>query len=153
MRASSSGLTGGARSGRPGHFTGPARAARPTKRSAHNLCERPGCKHFRSDHRASQACRVAGCDCQAMLFGGTTEPIRKPAPKTRRWTADELARATAMLEDGATYAEVARTLQRAVPSVTQKLPGYGGNAAERRESIRDYRASKPLHNHNRRFLP
>lgn len=150
MRASSSGLTGGARSGRPGHFTGPARAARPAKRSAHNLCERPGCKHFRSDHRASQACQVAGCECQAMLFGGVPT---EPRAKTRRWTADELARATAMLEDGATYAEVARTLQRPKPSVTQKLPGYGGNAAERRESIRDYRASKPLHNHNRRFQP
>ena len=41
------------------------------------------------------------------------------------YTQAEIAQAQALLEDGASYLEVARTLQRGVEALRKRFPGYG----------------------------
>lgn len=43
----------------------------------------------------------------------------------RRWTPQELHTAQTLLADGASYHEVARTLDRAHQEVARKVPGFG----------------------------
>lgn len=45
-------------------------------------------------------------------------------PRSRRLTTEELSTAKGMLEDGASYAEVARTLGRNRGAIARNLPGY-----------------------------
>ncbi len=53
------------------------------------------------------------------VITGTTQPPQRP------FTEEELALARNLLEDGASYGEVARTVGHDRSSVRRRLPGYG----------------------------
>ncbi|QDH91840.1 helix-turn-helix DNA-binding domain protein [Mycobacterium phage Phrappuccino] len=66
--------------------------------------------------------------------------ITRP-PNNDPLTAEECATARALLEDGASYREVARTLGRSAVTLRRRLPGYGWD----REQLLDYlTTTKPL---------
>lgn len=57
----------------------------------------------------------------------------------RRFTADEIAQVEAMLDDGCSYTEVARTLGRNVTVVLQRWPGRGWTKAQAAAHVHDIR--------------
>lgn len=119
-RASTRDSTGEARIGRPGIFSGPAKAV-TAKRGRNNLCE--NCGHVRAEHPRSQQCKYEGCSCEEMAFS---------VPATRhaysRFSEEETAKAKEMLDRGFTYTEVSRLLKRANCTLRNHLPGYGENS-------------------------
>jgi transposase len=56
--------------------------------------------------------------------GGVSQTL-KP-----RWSAEEVEQARRLLEDGASYVDVAETLGRSTTYIRHKLPGYGWSAQQ-----------------------
>ena len=54
----------------------------------------------------------------------------------RMFTDGELSRCLSLLEDGASYNEVARTIGRSVGVVARRFPGFGWTAEEQRDFSR-----------------
>lgn len=75
-------------------------------------------------HRsAREIAELVGVSTRTVVRARGRVGIRKPHHGANRMTADELHRAALMLDDGASYGEVARTLGRSVDTIAKHLPG------------------------------
>ena len=84
-------------------------------------CE--GCGHFGGRHvHGRDRCRDCGCP-QMMI----TLP-ESPPPRSRRFTAEETAQCQELLEQGLSYAQVARKVGRGRDTIAAKFPGYSANS-------------------------
>jgi transposase len=91
----------------------------------------------RSGLTVREAAARVGVGISAVTQARREAGLAKPRPP--RMSAEELARAKAMLDDGASYAEVARTLGRGRMAIARRFPGFGWSMAERDEYMRNVR--------------
>lgn len=80
-----------------------------------------------------QNARLVTARAVARHYGVTTRTIQRwrgavgvARPGWVHMTADELARAKAMLDDGCPYSEVAETIGRTAHQMRRRFPGYTG---------------------------
>lgn len=73
-------------------------------------------------------------------------------PVARRLTADEVKIAEDMLEDGASYSEIARTLGVHLTCISKRWPGRGWTYAQTNDHIRALRQAGMIANRDRRDL-
>ncbi|QFG08913.1 helix-turn-helix DNA binding protein [Mycobacterium phage MalagasyRose] len=90
----------------------------------------------------SEVAEIVGCTKRTVARvrqrAGLSHP---PAP---RITAAELARMHELLDDGASYAEVAATVGRSPVAVRRCCPGRGWNQEQVTEHLRTVRRFKPV---------
>ena len=82
----------------------------------------------RQGHTAKQIGELLGVTKRTVARDRTATGCAQP--KAPLLTQDELERAHAMLEDGASYEEVARTLHRSHTAFRHRFPGYQLTPAE-----------------------
>ena len=110
------------------------RASNP--RSQNNLCD--NCGHFRSAHHygkgACRDCRDTDTPnpCQEMVWEPPVRERRNRPPLTD----EQLTRAKALLEDGASYIDAATTVGAGREQLRRLLPGYGMSLEDQRVSGR-----------------
>ena len=80
-------------------------------------------------HTAKHIANLLGVTKRTVVRDRAARGIAQP--KAPLLTPDELERAHAMLEDGASYDEVARTLGRATTAFRHRFPGYKLSPTER----------------------
>ena len=83
----------------------------------------------RQGHTAKHIAALLGITPRTVTRDRAARGITQPTPP--RITETEFARAKAMLEDGASYDEVARTLGRATTAFRHRFPGYKLSPTER----------------------
>ena len=76
----------------------------------------------RQGHTAKHIANLLGVTPRTVTRDRAARGITQPTPP--RVTQDEFDRAHAMLDDGASYEEVARTLRRSHTAFRRRLPGY-----------------------------
>jgi DNA-binding CsgD family transcriptional regulator len=77
-----------------------------------------------------------GCSYRTVVRDRKAMGVAQPAPMiVNAWSADDVAQAEAMIADGCSLTEVARTLGRSQPAVWQKFKGRGWD----RSSCAQYR--------------
>ena len=82
----------------------------------------------RQGHTAKHIANLLGVTPRTVTRDRAARGITQPTPS--RVTEDEFARAYTMLEDGASYEEVARTLRRSHTAFRHRFPGYALSPAE-----------------------
>jgi DNA-binding CsgD family transcriptional regulator len=82
----------------------------------------------RQGHTAKHIANLLGVTPRTVTRDRAARGITQPQPT--RVTETEFARAKAMLEDGASYEEVARTLHRSHTAFRHRFPGYTLSTAE-----------------------
>ena len=82
----------------------------------------------RQGHTAKHIAALLGITPRTVTRDRAARGITQPTPS--RVTEDEFARAYTMLEDGASYEEVARTLRRSHTAFRHRFPGYALSPAE-----------------------
>ena len=73
-------------------------------------------------HTAKQIANLLGVSPRTIIRDRAARGITQPQPS--RVSDDEFSRAKEMLEDGASYEEVARTLRRSHTAFRHRFPGY-----------------------------
>jgi len=82
----------------------------------------------RQGHTAKHIANLLGVTPRTVTRDRAARGITQPTPP--RVTQDEFDRAHAMLDDGASYEEVARTLRRSHTAFRRRFPGYQLSPAE-----------------------
>lgn len=88
----------------------------------------------KAGHSAAEIAKRLGVTTRTVHRQRRTGGCAKPMPN---WmTDDEIRRAEALLDDGASYSEVARTLGRTAQSIGERFPGRGYSKAQANEMRR-----------------
>jgi IS30 family transposase len=82
----------------------------------------------RQGHTAKHIANLLGVTPRTVTRDRAARGITQPQPT--RVTESEFARAKEMLDDGASYEEVARTLRRSHTAFRRRFPGYALSPAE-----------------------
>ncbi|OBJ10742.1 helix-turn-helix domain-containing protein, partial [Mycobacterium sp. 1465703.0] len=72
---------------------------------------------------ASTIAKLVGVSTRTVVRARGRAGVAKPFSGANRMTADEQRRAAALLDDGASYGEVARTLGRSPDTIMKHFPG------------------------------
>lgn len=93
----------------------------------------------KAGHTARQIAEAVGVHIRTVTRVRTAHGVAQPGP--RHFTPAEIAAVEAMLDDGVSYAEVARTLGRYPGTLIERWPGRSQWTAAGSRKMRDYLAA------------
>lgn len=88
----------------------------------------------RLGHTVREICEQVGVGAWTVV--ATRREAGVGRGKVKPFTEDELETARQLLDDGASYSEVARTIGRDARVVARKFPGHGWSVEQRSEHVR-----------------